>query len=452
MPIQLPPGPYRRITLDDGTSIPFYMLPFDKDGICEGPETRRRLLEDVVQGVYTDIFVFSHGWNNDWPAAVNAYEGFIQGFMAMRRTHNLTIADPYRPLLVGIFWPSSALLFTEAERGPDIAAGEPTLMDHTVAVERQALREVAEHLPRRRRPRFYALMQQTELGADEALELAKLVKSLYTTPDDEIAAEDALAPATILDAWRLVAAKPEQAEDEDGFGTVGGSGGGPQVAGGLASFDPRNILRVLTVYQMKDRAGTVGALGVGPLLRDLLAAKDVKLHVIGHSFVAKVALSAIAAGGPFAQGRKVESLLLLQPAVSHLCLADQVPGTNRAGGYRNALQRVRKPILATFSAQDFPLHHLFHLALRRPGDLGEAQIAAGEHPEPPNRFAALGGYGPRLAGETLLPIQPVNSAYPLDNGVPVYGVNGSGVISSHNDFSRPETWWALYCLVANGRN
>lgn len=452
MSTHLPPGPYRHITLDDATRIPFYVLPFDKDGICEGPETRRHLLDAVAQGVFTDVFIFSHGWNNDWTAAVNSYERFIQGFMAMRRDHNLTIDGPYRPLLVGIFWPSSALLFTEAELGPNIAAGDPTLQDHAVAVGRQALAEVAALVPPAQRPRFYALMQQQELEPHEAQELAELVQAVYAAQDDEIGDDDELTSGDILDAWRAAAPVTDtEEEDEDDFGTVDDGGGGPQAAGGMGSFDPRNILRMLTVYQMKDRAGTVGAFGVGPLLRDLLAAKDLKLHLIGHSFGGKVMLSAVAAGEPFAQGRKVESMLLLQPAVSHLCMAEQVPGTNRAGGYRNVLQRVRKPILSTFSAQDFPLHHLFHIALRRPRDLGEAQIAAGDHPAPPNRFAALGGYGPRLAGEDLLQIKAVNERYALDNGIAVYGVNGSGVISSHNDISRLETWWALYCLVASGR-
>ena len=119
-----------------------------------------------------------------------------------------------------------------------------------------------------------------------------------------------------------------------------------QAAGGLGNFDPRNIVRVLTIYQMKDRAGVVGANGVAPLVRDVLAAKDVRLHLIGHSFGGRVMLSAIAGGGPLPQGRKVDSLLLLQPAVNHLCFAEKVTNTNRPGGYREVLNRVRKPILS----------------------------------------------------------------------------------------------------------
>ena len=63
------------------------MLPFDKRGVCEAPATHARLLEDVAAGRYTDIFVFSHGWNNDWPGAVRAYRHFINGFMPVSYTH-----------------------------------------------------------------------------------------------------------------------------------------------------------------------------------------------------------------------------------------------------------------------------------------------------------------------------------------------------------------------------
>jgi hypothetical protein len=114
---------------------------------------------------------------------------------------------------------------------------------------------------------------------------------------------------------------------------------------------------------------------------------------------------------------------------------------------------VRKPILSTFSAQDVPLHTLFHLAVRRGRDLGEAQIAAApaEFPEPPSRFAALGGYGPRGSGESLIRIKPLNDRYDLPANVRIYGVDGTGVITGHGDVSNQATWWALYCLVSAGR-
>ncbi len=144
--------------------------------------------------------------------------------------------------------------------------------------------------------------------------------------------------------------------------------------------------------------------------------------------------------------RKVESLLLLQPAVSHLCFADTIPGTTRSGGYLPAFNRVNKPILTTFSTHDSPLTKTFHLALRRKDDLGEVSIAAVG--EPPSKYAALGGYGPRRCGERLIDIHDVNDPYNLNVGNHVIGLRGDRTIKGHGDISNPSTWWALYCLVS----
>ena len=63
---------------------------------------------------------------------------------------------------------------------------------------------------------------------------------------------------------------------------IPGGAAAPGAAGGAQSLDPRQVIRVLTVYQMKDRAGVVGAFGVSELLRDLLNASTARVHAIGH--------------------------------------------------------------------------------------------------------------------------------------------------------------------------
>jgi pimeloyl-ACP methyl ester carboxylesterase len=333
------------------------------------------------------------------------------------------------------------------EEGPQIAARDSEAVDEAVAEERTAVREIAEVLPDAKVERFYDLAQREELDGAEALELARIVQPLYASRMDEISENGIPTPQDIVGAWRTLSAPP----DLDDFGTTGGTPGGPQAAGGegiLGRFDPREIIRTLTVRQMKDRAGTVGARGVGPLIRDLMAADSQspdpsRVHMIGHSYGAKVMLSAIAVGND--PPRKVHSLLLLQPAVSHLCFANQVPDTNRPGGYRGVLGRVKAPILSTFSANDFPLTRVFHFALRRSEDLGEAQIAADE---PPSVYAALGGFGPRRAGEKLVDIRDVNDRYDLAGDTPVIGLRATRTISGHGAISNESTWWALYCLAS----
>lgn len=443
---RLLPGPYRRLRLDDGSEFPYYIIPFDKRGVCDGPQTRQHLIDSVRAGSYSDIFLFSHGWNNDWTVATKRYEEFINGYMAMRRQHNLPLPANYRPLLVGIFWPSTAMVFGEGEQGPQIAGADPAAVDARIAEERREIAELAAELPAEKAGRFYELTQKSALTAAEALELADIAKVFYHDRDEELQLQSPITAKEIVTLW--AAATPETDEDLDDFGLAGaGTAGGPQAAGLgdlLKKLDPRNIVRTLTVYQMKDRAGTVGALGVGPLLRELLAAGKARLHLIGHSYGGKVVLSATAFGPELP--RKVESMLLLQPAVSHLCFAESIPANGLPGGYRPALARVNKPILTTFSAHDFPLTKTFHLALRREDDLGEAKIAAGG--DPPSKYAALGGFGPRHAGEQLLDIQDPGQPYQLGAAGWVLGLRGTRTIKGHGDISNPSTWWALYSLAS----
>ena len=62
MPTTLPARPSRTLTSPEGVSFPYYVIPFSREGVCEGPKTRTHLLENLA-GV-TDIFVFSHGWRS----------------------------------------------------------------------------------------------------------------------------------------------------------------------------------------------------------------------------------------------------------------------------------------------------------------------------------------------------------------------------------------------------
>jgi hypothetical protein len=410
------------------------MLPFDKDGRCTGPRTRERVIAESRAPEVTDVFVFSHGWNNNWKAATERYQSFVAGFGGVHQDgHGLKLEDGYQPLLVGVFWPS-VILVAPGERAPAIAGGDqdPDLDELTAA------------LPEKRAARLAELVSDDEpLDLAEARELAEIAASLYAGGDDE-GVEVKPSPPTpdeLLAAWRPVASA--RARQEPGsWGTVDdGRAAAPTSAG--FSLDPRKALRLMTVRAMKDRAGVVGTRGVGPLLRDLLEAGGARVHMIGHSYGAKVCLSAICAEQ---LPRRVDSALLLQPAINHRCFAVDADGKDRPGGYRVALDRVEQPILTTYSAHDEALTRWFHKALTRDGDEGEAEIAA--WPEPPSRFAALGGYGPRGAEQQTHDVELLDppSRYPRD--ARIVAVNATRGIPDHGEISNPYTWWALYDQVA----
>jgi hypothetical protein len=423
----------------EGRAFPYYIVPFDRDGRCEGPRTRDTLIERAA--ACTDIYLFSHGWNNDWSAATARYEDFIKGLMRLRAEKALAVPADYAPMLVGVFWPSQALAWFESETGPDIAGADPGMQDEAVGATTDTLRDIAESLPPEKRVRFYELAQATQLEPAEADELAGLLAALATPDDDGARADAPSAEDLVAAAGTLETPEP----DYDEIGTVGGGALTPKAAGILdaaRALDPRNLIKPFTVWQMKNRAGQVGANGVAPMLAGLLRASKARVHLLGHSYGCKVVMTA--ASGPEALPGQIESALLLQPAVSQYAFAASVPGRNVPGGFRRALAAIRRPILATFSQHDTALRRMFHVAVRRHDDLGELQMAA---EGTPTRFGALGGFGPQASNATFEPIRDPISAYDLSGTGRIIGVDGTRTISGHGAISQPSTWWAAYSLA-----
>lgn len=454
-PVTLAAGPYKMVDLGDGTSVPLYLIPFDKNGACEAPQTRAHLVTAARDGAFTDVFILSHGWNNDWAAATRYYDAFLARYQRMRRERGLKYDRPVRPLFVGVIWPSTALVW-DSERGPRMASvGGPAASDDAaVDQERRELQAVADLLAPADAERLYALSQKPKMTEAEGAEMAGLLAPLYTSTDDELRG-DVPAPSReeLLAYWKGIAPEVSRgagtADDASGdFGAATDPAATradePAAAGGLSLPSARDVIRMFTVWRMKDRAGTVGTRGVGPLLDDVLGAGDARVHLLGHSYGGKVVLSALCAGD---KPRPVNSVLLLQPAVSALCFAANVDRTGRPGGYRKALDgRVEQPIFSTFSRQDVPLTCIFHLALRRRADLGEARIAAGA----PSKFAALGGFGPQGLGPAesqVVVMKDVGDRYTM-GGPKVHGLRGDQAITGHGDIVNDATAWALYCQVA----
>lgn len=445
MPAVRPAGPFPI----DGINLDTWIVRFDKSGICASPQTRALLLDKLAANPTAPIVFFSHGWNNDFADALALYKSFLQHFQKVLQDHPM---QGTAPTFVGITWPS---MWLPSDSGPQMAGAGGSAKDIAdISSVAGAVGDLVEALPRTtNRQRFYELTEARQVSTDEARELARMLQTIVTSSDDG-AAEDASSEDALLRAFGALqsAAGAAQSSDDLGEGgvvTAAGTGAAPAAAGLPAFLDPRWAVRLGTLYLMKDRAGTVGSAGAGELLRDMLQRTTGPIHAVGHSFGGKVMLSAIAA---LANGtRPVQSLLLLQPAVSHLSFAQTVPGRTGSGGYRVVLDRVAKPILSTFSTHDFPLHTIYHLALLRRADLGELQIAAAVTTagNPPNAYAALGGYGPRGADEHLVDGLPAPGQDIDPKGKRIVGLDGSKDkrIDSHGGVANPYTAWALRTLM-----
>jgi hypothetical protein len=440
MPSIRPPGPYPI----PGINMETWLVRFDKNGVCSSPKTRDAALDNLAGKKDRPVIFFSHGWNNDFADAVDLYRKFLLELEKVRKAQQ--IAGP-APIFIGVTWPS---IWLPSDGGPQMAAagGDAKAASAVEAI----VRELVDILPAATNwSRLYALLEAERISPEDALELARLLAPALRRGDDGGPDESTASAANIVKALvaiqRAEGGQPADDDLED-IGTVGGGGraGDIAAAGFLDFLDPRSAIRLASLYLMKDRAGTVGSKDVAALLREIVKRTPAPVHAVGHSFGGKVMLSAVAAEPK--PGRKLTSMLLLQPAVSHLSFAANVPGRDGPGGYRHVFDRIEKPIFSTFSASDFPLHTIYHLALLRDADLGEAQIAAGATTagNPPSPYAALGGYGPRGADESLIdpiPKPGENFAYP--NGARVVGLDGSleKRIDSHGGVANPYTAWAL---------
>jgi pimeloyl-ACP methyl ester carboxylesterase len=419
--------PWQILTTTLG-EVPFYIIEFDTTGSCASPAA----LDDLVAASKgkTDVFLFSHGWNNDWAAATDRYDKFARQFIDVRQGHWNPPNRDFRPALAGVFWPSTALV-APWERGPDIAGVNPDADD---------IAALADSLDPAARASFLGIASNPVAGAADVAELAAILAPTLSAGSDEVDTEaGAVTPDDLLEVWRLAASDGTAGEQAGAGGFIDDGEGDLIDVPDSAAWNPfdliRKGIRLVTVLQMKDRAGRVGGSGVAQMLRRLVDGSDTRISMIGHSYGAKVVLSALC-NGPEPR-RKVASVLLLEPALSCYAFMDNIDG--RRGGYRAALDRVRLPIITTYSGHDAPLTKFFHLAARRSSDLAEVQIAG----QPPSRFAALGGYGPQGVGAEWITMPAEGEDYPMSTPHRIIAVDGTRYIADHGAVEVPETAWAL---------
>src|SRR5271166_1596170 len=106
----------------------YYLISYDSGG-AEQLEQGRQLSDEVAEEPVTDVVIFSHGWNGDLPAARGQYERWIDAMLgcAGDREAVSTMVPGFRPLIVGLHWPSKAWGDEEVPGASFAVSTAPTL-------------------------------------------------------------------------------------------------------------------------------------------------------------------------------------------------------------------------------------------------------------------------------------------------------------------------------------
>ncbi|MFC6065818.1 hypothetical protein [Streptomyces ochraceiscleroticus] len=356
---------------------PYWELTCDADGDVDQRQ-RDALLAGVARERLTDLVVFAHGWNNDRSTATRLYTRFFEPFP------ELLAGSGARVGYVGVIWP--AMRFTD-EPIPDFdpspparatagatAAGEPVLED--------ALRhQLAQAFPGRDMllERLAQLLSERPDARSAFDEFARLVRELVSvrqdSPDLLFAADsgDGLPgmltddPLEVCEVFTAalrstgVAVWPGDAMDAEQR---------PLFGGGLTRkwSGARELLRQGAYYAIKRRAGTVGQLGLGPVLGRLPGeAAELRVHLAGHSFGARLVSYALRGLPPDA--RHVKSVTLLQGAFSHYAFCAELPHDRTLAGTLDGVQdRIDGPLVCCYSRHDEALRTFYPLASKLAGD------------------------------------------------------------------------------------
>lgn len=425
------------------SKLKYFLLAFDAQGNerTDDPDGKMsaKLIEALQRDPVTDVFILSHGWQGDVPGGRAQYNNWIEAMASCTADlDEMKRARPgFHPMIIGLHWPSKAWGEEEFGGGDgQVSFGLPTSDPVETLVDQYAERlDATPEVRTALRTIIVSAMQET--APDQ---LPPEVRDAYLVVDANSSLEskgegaDPGADREAFDPDKVY----EAAQEQLSFGGFS--------LGGLLS-----PLRTLTFWKMKDRAKKFGETSGFDLLQQIqkVAGEKVKIHLMGHSFGC-IVVSAILAG-PDGRGslvRPVDSLALIQGALSLWSFCSEIPNVKgRSGFFRSIIEarKVRGPIITTMSALDTAVGRFYPLGA---GARGDVSFAPGELP----KYGAVGKWGIRGSGLKIvdLEMQPANVPYQMESGT-VYNLESTGYIregggfsGAHNDIARPEVAHAFW--------
>jgi pimeloyl-ACP methyl ester carboxylesterase len=298
------------------------------------------------------------------------------------------------------------------------------------------------------------LVPQLEDKATARAKFADTLRSLLeaSAAEDEDGTTDlfAVSGRVLMDrlAVPAVISRPQSQQggalgvgfDADVPAGPGGAAGLGSTLGGILGA-AKNLLNSITYYEMKARAGTVGADGLAPVVSQIHGKRtELRIHLVGHSFGGRL-VSATA--GQLPKGT-LASMSLLQAAFSHYGFAAEwSPG--KAGGFRSTIsnQVVSGPIAITHTANDKAVGIAYAIASRIAG-----QNAAGVG-DANDTYGGIGRNGAQKTTEAKSGrLLDVRGDYSWTAGN-LHNLLADEFIHDHSDIKSPQVAYAILSAVAS---
>lgn len=417
------------------TDVRYALIHFDDDG-RERPEGgspfTSALLTHVKNDAPSHVFLFCHGWKGDVPSAIDQYNRWI-GAMCSQTADRAAFGSAFKPLFIGLHWPS------QPWGDETISSGPVSFSTASTDIIKPALEEAVRHFG----------------GSDAVRAPLEVIFAAYAeepgarvVPDHVVAAYKQLAAAVGFNAG----SGPDAPPDEEGVPLDPQSAvRAERIASAGEAFGIGNSLRngilaglrQVSFWTMKHRARTVGEQGMHQFVSSLQQSSTARIHLMGHSFGCIVMSSILGGpGGTDPLPRPVESAVLVQGALSLWSFAEQIPDASTPGYFRQVLSKkaVAGPLVTTQSSHDSAVGSAYPAAV---GLVKEFDFGT-ELP----KFGGVGTWG--IQGTTIAEKQPLldeSGSYAFAPGR-VYNLDGSRFISGHSAIDGPQVAHMIWQAAA----
>jgi hypothetical protein len=437
--------------------FPYFEIEFTRDGKVHKDAQVIQALAGMTEA--TDLVVLAHGWNNDRAEARRLYTAIAARMQAAEDADVPKGIDDREIVLLGVFWPSKRFAAPELIPGGGARALASGLTVAELRKQITTMRALFDKPAERAiLDRAGVLLPDLERDPKARKAFADLIRRLMppSYADEDARAIPATFKTTPGDRLLDRLARPLPLEPPPGGrGRTRSSAKRTRVTkrdlqrgafgdfiGGIKAGAQR-LMNLVTYYQMKDRAGVVGAKGLAGVLRRIRKqAPDLKIHLVGHSFGGRLVTAAATEVGA-APVVRLGSIALLQAAFSHFGFAKRYEA-GKDGFFRPMIElgHLDGPVIITHSVKDKAVGMAYPIASRLGNQVARA---FGDAADP---FGGIGRNGAQRTPEASpFPLLRPPGVYDLRGGA-LHNLNGDSLISGHSDVANPAVVHAVLSAIA----